>query len=93
MTYHLNRLQNLSTSEQFCVTLNPRGGIDESLVLRRMIYAHPLYTRAAIRSQRQWSAVSGVNRTHYCGAYWYQGFHEDGLASALRVARQLGVEW
>ena len=58
-----------------------------------MVYSHPLYTRDAIRSQRQWGEVSGINRTHYCGAYWFYGFHEDGLNAALRVARQLGVEW
>ena len=75
------------------MTLNPDGGIDDRRVLRRLVYRHPLYTREAIRAQRQWGDVSGVNRTHYCGAYWRYGFHEDGLYSALRVARALGVEW
>jgi predicted NAD/FAD-binding protein len=93
VTYHLNRLQGLATEAQYCVTLNPNGSIDGSRVLKKMVYAHPLYTRAAIRSQQAWHEVSGVNRTHYCGAYWFYGFHEDGLNSALRVARQLGVEW
>jgi len=93
VTYDLNRLQGLTTPEQYCVTLNPNGGIDESRVLRRFVYRHPLYTGEAIRAQAQWAEVSGVNRTHYCGAYWRYGFHEDGLYSALRVARALGVEW
>ena len=93
VTYHLNRLQGLTTPEQYCVTLNPDGGIDEGRVLRRLVYRHPLYTREAIHAQRLWGDVSGVNRTHYCGAYWRHGFHEDGLYSALRVARALGVEW
>jgi uncharacterized protein len=93
VTYDLNRLQGLTTPEQYCVTLNPDGGIDERRVLRRFVYRHPLYTHDAIRAQREWSAVSGVNRTHYCGAYWFHGFHEDGLNSALRVASALGVEW
>ena len=93
VTYDLNRLQGLTTPEQYCVTLNPDGGIDERQVLRRLVYRHPLYTAEAIRAQRQWGEVSGVNRTHYCGAYWRYGFHEDGLYSALRVARALGVEW
>jgi predicted NAD/FAD-binding protein len=93
VTYDLNRLQGLTTREQYCVTLNPNGGIDDRSVLRRFVYRHPLYTREAIRSQRQWRDVSGVNRTHYCGAYWFYGFHEDGLNSAIRVARTLGVEW
>jgi len=93
VTYHLNRLQNLPADQQFCVTLNPNGDIDDRRVLRRMVYAHPLYNRKAIRAQERWREVSGVNRTHYCGAYWYYGFHEDGLRSALRVANALGVSW
>ena len=93
VTYDLNRLQGLATPEQYCVTLNPDGHIDERRVLRRLVYRHPLYTREAVGAQRQWRAVSGVNRTHYCGAYWSYGFHEDGLNSAIRVAGALGVEW
>ena len=93
VTYDLNRLQGLSAPEQYCVTLNPDGQIDERLVLGRFLYRHPLYTRAAISAQQRWREVSGVNRTHYCGAYWFHGFHEDGLSSALRVASALGVEW
>jgi len=93
VTYDLNRLQRLTTAEQYCVTLNPDGRIDEDRVLRRFVYRHPLYTREAISAQRRWSDVSGVNRTHFCGAYWFYGFHEDGLNSAVRVARTLGVEW
>lgn len=93
VTYDLNRLQRLDTAEQFCVTLNPSGAIDDSKVIRRLIYQHPLYDHAAIRAQERWAEVSGVRRTHFCGAYWFYGFHEDGLRSALRVANALGVEW
>jgi predicted NAD/FAD-binding protein len=93
VTYDLNRLQGLTTPEQYCVTLNPRDQIDERQVLRRFVYRHPLYTREAIGAQQRWREVSGVNRTHYCGAYWFYGFHEDGLNSAIRVASALGVEW
>ena len=93
VTYDLNRLQRLETSERYCVTLNPRQPIDESRVLRRFVYQHPLYDHDAIGAQHRWQDVSGVNRTHYCGAYWGYGFHEDGLTSALRVARTLGVTW
>src|SRR5262245_55945189 len=93
VTYHLNRLQRLAGATEYCVTLNPNGSIDERRVLRKMVYSHPLYTRDAIRAQGRWPEVSGVQRTHYAGAYWFYGFHEDGLNSALRVARALGVEW
>ena len=93
VTYDLNRLQGLATPEQYCVTLNPDGGIDEGRVLRKFVYRHPLYTRQAVGAQQRWGEVSSINRTHYCGAYWAYGFHEDGLNSALRVAGALGVKW
>ena len=92
LTYHMNRLESLDVPEDYCVTLNANGAIDSSKVVRRMVYYHPLYTHDAIRAQARWKEVSGVNRTHYSGAYWFYGFHEDGLNSALRVARALGVD-
>jgi predicted NAD/FAD-binding protein len=93
VTYDLNRLQGFDTPDRYCVTLNPTVAIDERRILGRYVYQHPLYTREAIGAQARWAEVSGVNSTHYCGAYWGYGFHEDGLNSALRVARTLGVEW
>ncbi|MGE3512845.1 MAG: hypothetical protein AB7N65_28620, partial [Vicinamibacterales bacterium] len=93
VTYHLNRLQDLRQRDDFCVTLNPADDIDARLVLRRMVYRHPAYTHAAVRAQARWGDVSGRCRTHYCGAYWGYGFHEDGLRSAVRVAHALGVPW
>lgn len=93
VTYDMNRLQSIDSPTRFCVTLNALDGIDEEKVLRRMEYAHPLYTLESVRAQAQWAEISGHNRTHFCGAYWFYGFHEDGLNSALRVAKTLGVEW
>ncbi len=92
VTYHMNRLQSLQATKEYCVTLNAEDAIDNAKVLHKSIYRHPLYTREAIRSQDRWSEISGRNRTHYCGAYWFYGFHEDGLNSALRVARALSGE-
>jgi predicted NAD/FAD-binding protein len=92
VTYHMNRLQSLAAPPDYCVTLNGEQPIDGARVIQRIVYRHPLYTREAIASQARWSEVSGPNRTHYCGAYWFYGFHEDGLNSALRVARALSVE-
>lgn len=91
LTYHMNRLQSLPVKEDYCVSLNANGDIDSSKVIRRMIYHHPLYTQAAIRAQDRWNEISGVRRTHFCGAYWFYGFHEDGVNSALRVANTLGA--
>jgi predicted NAD/FAD-binding protein len=91
VTYHMNRLQSLKTAEDYCVTLNANGAVDPARALRRMVYEHPLYTRAAIRAQYEWPGISGKNHTHFCGAYWFYGFHEDGVRSAMRVAEALGV--
>jgi predicted NAD/FAD-binding protein len=94
VSYDLNRLQSLTTPEAYSVTLNPaEAAIRSDQVLKRMIYEHPLYTHAAIRAQTRWAEVSGVRRTHYAGAYWFYGFHEDGLRSAQRVAHAMGVTW
>jgi len=93
VTYDLNRLQSIASATRFCVSLNATDRIDQKKVLRRMEYSHPLYTLDSVRAQSRWSEISGKNRTHYCGAYWFYGFHEDGLNSAVRVSRNLGVEW
>jgi predicted NAD/FAD-binding protein len=93
LTYHMNRLQNLPTREDYCVTLNHREGVQESKILREMTYFHPLYTLDAVRAQARWGEISGKNRTHFCGAYWFYGFHEDGLNSAIRVSERLGASW
>ena len=93
LTYHMNRLQSLAAPEPYCVTLNATGRIMPERVLREMTYFHPLMTLPAIRAQARWQEISGQNRTHFCGAYWFYGFHEDGLNSAIRVAQSLGVDW
>ncbi|MEO8070148.1 MAG: FAD-dependent oxidoreductase [Acidobacteriota bacterium] len=79
--------------KDYCVTLNPVAPVAPYEVIKRMTYTHPLYTVDAIRAQRRWAEISGRNRVHFCGAYWFYGFHEDGLRSAVRVAASLGVTW
>jgi predicted NAD/FAD-binding protein len=91
VTYHMNRLQSLVSRRQFCVTLNRTAAIDPARVIRTIEYSHPIYTEAAVRAQRRVGEISGVNRTHYCGAYWGWGFHEDGLQSGARVASAFGA--
>jgi predicted NAD/FAD-binding protein len=93
VTYHMNRLQSLPTSTDYCVSLNANGSIAADKVIRKMVYYHPLFDHAAVRAQSRWSEVSGRNRSHFAGAYWFYGFHEDGLNSGIRVAKSLGVEW
>ena len=86
VTYNMNLLQTLRAPKTFCVTLNPAQDIDPKAVLYETSYSHPLYTREAISAQKRHEEISGRNRTHYCGAYWGYGFHEDGIFSANRVA-------
>jgi uncharacterized protein len=89
VTYNMNILQGIKSKETFCVSLNHGDHIDPSRVLRRMTYHHPAYTPETIRSQSRHSEISGVARTHFAGAYWGFGFHEDGVKSGLRVAQTI----
>jgi predicted NAD/FAD-binding protein len=91
VTYHMNRLQSLDAEADYCVTLNRSDAIDPQRVIRVGEFAHPVFTHAALAAQRRWSEISGVRRTHYCGAYWGYGFHEDGVQSALRVCARFGA--
>ncbi len=91
VTYNMSILQSLSTRTPLCVTLNDSASIAPSKVLGRFQYHHPLYTVPGEAARARWSEISGVANTHYCGAYWGNGFHEDGVNSALAVCRQLGV--
>jgi predicted NAD/FAD-binding protein len=91
VTYHMNRLQSLSAEREFCVTLNRSEAIDPERVIKTIQYAHPVYTARGALAQRRHGEISGTGRTHFCGAYWGFGFHEDGVASALRVCERLGA--
>lgn len=92
VTYNMSILQGFETREPICVTLNGSGSLDERRVLGRFQYHHPIYTLAGERARARWGGISGVHRTHFCGAYWGNGFHEDGVVSALRVCEALGVK-
>jgi uncharacterized protein len=91
VTYHMNRLQSLEAEADYCVTLNRTAAIDPERVIGVGEFAHPIFTHAALAAQRRWGEISGVRRTHYCGAYWGYGFHEDGVRSALRVCERFGA--
>ena len=90
LTYDMNRLQSLETDEQYLVTLNRTDAIDPGKIIKVIDYAHPVYTTEGLAAQARWSEISGIDRVHYCGAYWRWGFHEDGAWSALRVSEMLG---
>jgi predicted NAD/FAD-binding protein len=90
VTYHMNRLQSIDADRDFLVTLNMADAIDPSSVIRTIDYGHPVFTPEGRAAQTRWAEISCNGRTHYCGAYWRWGFHEDGVWSALRAAGNLG---
>ena len=90
VTYNMNRLQGLDAGKTYCVTLNRRDVINADRILGSYAYEHPLFTAEGLRAQARHGEISGVGRTHYCGAYWGYGFHEDGVKSALAVCRYFG---
>ena len=103
VTYNMNMLQSLPGPTTYCVTLNATDAIDPGRILCRARYHHPVYTTRGFEAQRRHHEISGRpsdgggrndggGRTHYCGAYWGYGFHEDGVRSAVRVAADLGVD-
>ncbi len=90
VTYDMNLLQGIDSPTRFCVSLNQSAGISPFKVLAKYTYAHPQFSLSAVAAQARWEELNGANHTWYCGAYWGNGFHEDGVVSALRVAGALG---
>jgi len=90
VTYHMNRLQSLQADREFCVTLNRTDAIDPAKVIRKIPYSHPVFTVDGVSAQRRFEEINAHRHTHFAGAYWGWGFHEDGVRSALRVAERLG---
>jgi uncharacterized protein len=91
VTYWMNHLQRLRTREQYFVTLNRTAQIDPAKIIRKIAYDHPVYTKEGVAAQARWNEISNPERhTHYCGAYWGWGFHEDGVVRANRVIDAIG---
>ncbi|BEV08103.1 FAD-dependent oxidoreductase [Methylophilus sp. DW102] len=83
VTYNMNILQGIQSSEPLLVTLNYTDAIAPDKVIKKLHYRHPLYTLAGAQAQARHAEISGKHRTGYAGAYWRNGFHEDGVVSAL----------
>lgn len=91
VTYWMNRLQNLPAEQPLFVTLNPSTEIPATHVFNETEFAHPQFDRAAIAAQSNLAEIQGRGGLSFAGAYSRYGFHEDGLASGLKVARRLGA--
>ena len=90
VTYNMNILQGIASDTTFCVSLNQSDAIDPQKILARYRYSHPQYSLAGVAAQARWAELHGVQHSYFCGAYWANGFHEDGVVSALRVANAFG---
>lgn len=91
LTYNMNILQGIDSDTTFCVSLNQTHEIDQSKILGVYSYSHPVFTLDGMQAQSRWDEVAGVNNTWFCGAYWANGFHEDGVSSAMRVAESVNA--
>jgi len=89
VTYWMNNLQRIDSSQELLVTLNRSDAIDPEKVIERISYDHPIFTQDAVHAQERHTEISGADRLHYCGAYWGWGFHEDGVLSAERACAPL----
>ena len=91
LTYNMNILQGLESSVTFCVTLNDPEAVSPDRIIKEITYHHPLITVESISAQKRKNEISGVNNTYYCGAYWHNGFHEDGVVSAMDACELLAA--
>ncbi|MDR0277315.1 MAG: FAD-dependent oxidoreductase [Paucimonas sp.] len=92
LTYDMNILQGIEAPVTFCVSLNQTDLIDPATIIARFDYAHPQYSLAAVAAQARHGELQGQRHSYFCGAYWANGFHEDGVVSALRVAEHFGEQ-
>lgn len=91
LTYNMNILQQLNAPCTFCVTLNATDSIASDKILGTYHYSHPAFSIETVAAQKRWADINGKKNTWFCGAYWANGFHEDGIKSAVRIAEKFGI--
>jgi predicted NAD/FAD-binding protein len=87
----MNILQHIDAPKTFCVSLNSSEQIEQEKILKRFVYHHPVFNQQSIEAQARRDEINGLSRTWFCGAYWYNGFHEDGVRSALDIVRGINL--
>ncbi len=87
----MNKLQNIDEADPLFLTLNPARPIKSALIYDTVEYAHPVFDRKALTAQKIIRALQGNNRTWFAGAWNRHGFHEDGIASAMRIVRMMNT--
>lgn len=89
LTYNMNILQHIQAPVTFCVSLNSAHLIEPNKVLKTFTYHHPVFSEQSMQAQKRRQEINGQDKVWFCGAYWYNGFHEDGVKSALDVVREI----
>jgi uncharacterized protein len=89
LTYWLNNLQNLNTTNNFFLTLNPFMPINKNKIIRKVEFTHPIYNKETMKAQKCLEKLQGINNSWFCGSYFGYGFHEDGLKSGINIASKL----
>jgi len=89
LTYWINRLQSLPENDPCFVTLNTQRAIKPHLIYDECVFYHPVFDLAALQGQHSLAELNGKNSTWFCGAWMRNGFHEDGLATGIEVARRI----
>ena len=92
VTYSMNILQGLKTQAHYLVTLNNSEAVDPDKVIKKLFYAHPQYSTTSMAARKDRDLINGHRNTYFCGAYWYSGFHEDGVHSAIDVVNMIAPE-
>ncbi len=93
VTYDVTRLQGLPPDPRYLVTLNPERPVAAGTGIARMPYTHPVFTTASLATQPGLASLNGHRKTFFAGAYFGNGFHEDGLKAGIAVADALGVSF
>ncbi|MDV6315017.1 NAD(P)/FAD-dependent oxidoreductase [Idiomarina sp. HP20-50] len=91
VTYNMNILQGLQCDRTVCVTLNNTAAVDPDEIIQTFNYDHPQYSVNSLKARAQRDLICGKNNTHFVGAYWYNGFHEDGVRSAIDVVNRFNT--
>ena len=89
VTYWLNKLQNLKSSTNYFLTLNPITSIEQKNIIKKVEFTHPFYDLKSIEAQNNLSNLQGKNNSWFCGSYFGYGFHEDGIKSSLNIVSQI----
>jgi predicted NAD/FAD-binding protein len=89
ISYHMNRLQALGAHNDYFISVNPPLDLDDDRIISEFEYAHPQYSVKSLGAQKTLRAINGSNRTHFAGAFFGHGFHEDGFQAGLNVAMEL----